>query len=113
MHRRVLVFGRLACYVTGMGHVYQRVKLAAVNEEDLNILVDTGATLSLIPPALADRLDCLQQKLGRFRLFVEQDQRLPRRFEFIQFRECALVSGHEHYRIQARRQGDLLINCFC
>src|SRR2546428_4444964 len=55
MSRRVLVFGRLACYVTGMGHVYQRVKLAAVNEEDLNILVDTGATLSLIPPALADR----------------------------------------------------------
>src|SRR6184192_155647 len=39
-----------------MGHVYQRVKLAAVNEEDLNILVDTGATLSLIPPVLADRL---------------------------------------------------------
>jgi len=33
-----------------MGHVYQRVKLAAVNEEDLNILIDTGATLSLIPP---------------------------------------------------------------
>ena len=56
MYRRVLVFGRLACYVTGMGHVYQRVKLAAVNEEDLNILIDTGATLSLIPPALADRL---------------------------------------------------------
>src|SRR5437763_16690583 len=39
-----------------MGHVYQRVKLAAVNEEDLNILVDTGATLSLMPPVLADRL---------------------------------------------------------
>ena len=56
MYRRVLVFGRLACYVTGMGHVYQPVKLAAVNEEDLNILIDTGATLSLIPPALADRL---------------------------------------------------------
>src|SRR5947208_13057092 len=51
-----LVFGRRTCYVTAMGHVYQRVKLGAVNEEDLTILVDTGATLSLIPPALADRL---------------------------------------------------------
>ena len=39
-----------------MGHVYQRVKLAAVNEEELTILVDTGATYSLIPPALAHRL---------------------------------------------------------
>ena len=39
-----------------VGHVYQRVKLAAVNEEDLTILVDTGATLTLVPPALADRL---------------------------------------------------------
>jgi clan AA aspartic protease len=39
-----------------MGHVYQRVKLAAVNEEELTILVDTGATYSLIPPALAQRL---------------------------------------------------------
>lgn len=36
--------------------MYQRVKLAAVNEEDLDILVDTGATFSLISPALADRL---------------------------------------------------------
>src|SRR5881396_3706643 len=39
-----------------MGHVYQRVELAAVHEEELTILVDTGATYSLIPPALADRL---------------------------------------------------------
>lgn len=39
-----------------MGHVYQRLKLAAVNEEEVTILVDTGATYSLIPPALADRL---------------------------------------------------------
>jgi clan AA aspartic protease len=39
-----------------MGHVYQRVKLAAIREEELTILVDTGATYSLIPPALADRL---------------------------------------------------------
>src|SRR5215813_9309774 len=51
-----LVSGRLACYGIAMGHVYQRVKLVAVNEEELTILVDTGATLSLIPPALADRL---------------------------------------------------------
>ncbi len=39
-----------------MGHVYQRVELAAVHEEELTILVDTGATYSLIPPSLADRL---------------------------------------------------------
>jgi len=39
-----------------MGHVYQRVKLAAVGEVELGILVDTGATYSLIPPALADSL---------------------------------------------------------
>ena len=44
-----------------MGHVYQRIKLGAVNEEDLTILVDTGATLSLIPPALADRLGIRKQ----------------------------------------------------
>jgi aspartyl protease family protein len=39
-----------------MGHVHQRVKLAAVGEAELTILVDTGATYSLIPPAFADRL---------------------------------------------------------
>ena len=39
-----------------MGHVYQRVELAAVHAEELTILVDTGATYSLIAPALADRL---------------------------------------------------------
>jgi len=39
-----------------MGHVYQRLTLAAVNEEELTILVDTGATYSLIPPTLAKRL---------------------------------------------------------
>ena len=38
-----------------MGHVYHRVELAAVHEEELTILVDTGATYSLIAPALADR----------------------------------------------------------
>ena len=44
------------CYLGGVGHVYQRVKLSAVNEEERTILVDTGATYSMIPPALADRL---------------------------------------------------------
>ena len=39
-----------------MRHVYHRVELAAVHEEELTILVDTGATYSLIAPALADRL---------------------------------------------------------
>jgi len=39
-----------------MGHLYQRVELAAVHEEELTILVDTGATYSVIPPSLADRL---------------------------------------------------------
>jgi clan AA aspartic protease len=43
-------------YERRVGHVYQRVKLAAVNEAELDILVDTGATFSLISPALADRL---------------------------------------------------------
>ena len=45
-----------SCYAGALGHVYQRLKLAAVNEEELTILVDTGATYSLISPALADRL---------------------------------------------------------
>jgi clan AA aspartic protease len=39
-----------------MGRVYQRLKLAAVREEEMTILVDTGATYSLISPDLADRL---------------------------------------------------------
>lgn len=39
-----------------MGHVYQRLKLSAVREEEMNIMVDTGATYSLISPALADRI---------------------------------------------------------
>jgi clan AA aspartic protease len=39
-----------------MGHVYQRVKLSAVGEEELTLMVDTGATYSLVSPALADRL---------------------------------------------------------
>ena len=56
MHCGAFVSKTHACYVTSMGRVYQRVKLAAVNEEELAILVDTGATLSLIPPALSDRL---------------------------------------------------------
>jgi len=56
-----------------MGHVYQRVKLGAVNEEDLTILVDTGATLSLIPPALADRLGIT--RLPRKQVIVLADGR--------------------------------------
>src|SRR5205809_7702549 len=56
-----------------MGHVYQRVKLGAVNEEDLTILVDTGATLSLIPPALADRLGIT--RLPRKKVIVLADGR--------------------------------------
>ena len=68
-----LVFGRCTCYVTAMGHVYQRVKLGAVNEEDLTILVDTGATLSLIPPALADRLGIT--RLPRKQVIVLADGR--------------------------------------
>src|SRR5438094_5960301 len=56
-----------------MGHVYQRVKLGAVNGEDLTILVDTGATLSLIPPALADRLGIT--RLPRKQVIVLADGR--------------------------------------
>jgi predicted aspartyl protease len=56
-----------------MGHVYQRVKLGAVNEEELTILVDTGATLSLIPPALADRLGVT--RLPRKQVIVLADGR--------------------------------------
>ena len=39
-----------------VGHVHERVHLAAEHEEDVEMLVDTGATYSLISPALADRL---------------------------------------------------------
>jgi clan AA aspartic protease len=39
-----------------MGHVHQKVKLTAVHEEEVSMLVDTGATHSLIAPDLADRL---------------------------------------------------------
>jgi clan AA aspartic protease len=39
-----------------MGHVYQRLELSAVRAEELTIMVDTGATYSLISPTLADRL---------------------------------------------------------
>ena len=73
MYCGVLVFGRLTCYVSAMGHVYQRVKLGAVNEEELTILVDTGATLSLIPPALADRLGVT--RLPRKQVIVLADGR--------------------------------------
>lgn len=39
-----------------MGLVYQQLKLSAINKEELTMMVDTGATYSLISPALADRL---------------------------------------------------------
>ena len=39
-----------------MGHVHQRLKLSAVRAEEMTMMVDTGATYSLISPALADRL---------------------------------------------------------
>src|SRR5262245_49439562 len=73
MYRGVLVSGAVTCYVTGMGHVYQRVKLAAVNEEEINILVDTGATLAMIPPVLADRLGIA--RLPRKQMIVLADGR--------------------------------------
>ncbi len=43
-----------------MGHVYQRLKLSAVREEEMTMMVDTGATYSLISPALADRLGVMR-----------------------------------------------------
>jgi clan AA aspartic protease len=39
-----------------MGHVWQTLRLSAAREEELTMLVDTGATYSLISPELADRL---------------------------------------------------------
>jgi len=39
-----------------MGHVYQETLMSGVNEEKVSMLVDTGATYSLIPPDLALRL---------------------------------------------------------
>lgn len=39
-----------------MGHVYQQLKLSAVRAEELTMMIDTGATYSLISPALAERL---------------------------------------------------------
>ena len=39
-----------------MGHVIQNVRLGALKEAEVPLLVDTGATYSLITPALADRL---------------------------------------------------------
>ena len=39
-----------------MGHVFQKVALSAEREQEVSMLVDTGATYSLIPPDLADQL---------------------------------------------------------
>ncbi|MDI7268469.1 MAG: retroviral-like aspartic protease family protein, partial [Myxococcota bacterium] len=43
-------------YTNPVGHVIQKVKLAALREEVVAMPVDTGATYSLISPDLADRL---------------------------------------------------------
>jgi len=40
--------------MTRMGHINQRVKLSAENAVTVSMLVDTGATFSVIPEALAD-----------------------------------------------------------
>jgi clan AA aspartic protease len=39
-----------------MGHVFQSVRLSAVREQEVSMLVDTGATYSLIGPKLAEDL---------------------------------------------------------
>lgn len=39
-----------------MGHVYQKVVLAGKRSKTVRMFVDTGATFSAIPQALADRL---------------------------------------------------------
>ncbi len=39
-----------------MGHVWQTLGLSAAHEEELTMLVDTGATYSLISPEPADRI---------------------------------------------------------
>src|SRR5262249_17696640 len=54
--RRHVAGARIAWYADFVGHVYERVRLSAQHEEDVTMLVDTGATYSLISPSLADRL---------------------------------------------------------
>jgi clan AA aspartic protease len=39
-----------------MGHVFQKITLSAESQRDVSMLVDTGATYSLISPDLADQL---------------------------------------------------------
>ena len=39
-----------------MGHVYQRLKLSAVREEEMTIMVDTGATSVAMSRSEADRI---------------------------------------------------------
>lgn len=46
-----------------MGHVVQNVTLVAQRERELSMLVDTGATYSVIPPDLADEIGVA--RLGR------------------------------------------------
>lgn len=58
-----------------MGLVYQRLKLSAVNQEELTMMVDTGATYSLISPALADRLGVVRFP-GRIPVTLADGRRL-------------------------------------
>ena len=53
---RCVASGGTAWYRSLVGHVYERVRLSAQREEEVTMLVDTGATYSLISPGLADRL---------------------------------------------------------
>jgi predicted aspartyl protease len=39
-----------------MGHIHQDVKVTAESTRDLSMFVDTGATFSVLPEALADEL---------------------------------------------------------
>ena len=39
-----------------MGHVYQDVTVTAQSERDISMFVDTGATFSVLPDALANEL---------------------------------------------------------
>ena len=46
-----------------MGHVIQKVALIARREREVSMLVDTGATYSVLPPDLADEIGV--SRLGR------------------------------------------------
>lgn len=46
-----------------MGHVIHKVRLTARREREVSMLVDTGATYSVLPPDLADEIGVA--RLGR------------------------------------------------